>query len=135
MTSLYQYAGGLTSPLYTDAEKRVRIPDDKGGTVLSDKCDIKFNLPFGYSKDQPMGDLLPSWANVDLSKITNDKNDKYLDPKMMELEGVVVDDSGSTTHEWPHIAFQDTPLFHYSHDMNFNVKPDEPYKYLLGLPT
>ena len=63
--------------------------------MLSDKCDIKFNLPFGYSKNQPMGDLLPSWANVDLSKITNDKNDKYLDPKMMELEGVVVDDSGS----------------------------------------
>jgi hypothetical protein len=89
-----------------EARFHVRMPD---GT-LAESCPVAVDIfgPWGTSAN--VGGTFPTWVNIDDSK------------KPVILEGEVV--PGFNWETWPHVAWQDTPYLHYTHDMTFMVKPD-----------
>jgi hypothetical protein len=66
--------------------------------------------------------MLPEWIPVDRHgrlDTLNGKVDGFWDPNNMKSE-------------WPHIAFEDLPVTHLTHDFAFQVKPDPGSERLLG---
>jgi hypothetical protein len=69
----------------------------------------------------PIGGLFPAWPHV-------------VPENTQVLEGIVAgqNDERSGDSLWPHVAFQDFPLNHYTHDFTFHVSPDPAYRHLFG---
>lgn len=66
--------------------------------------------------------ILPSWRPV----VNHDS--------VSVLEGQIMPIPGHEGYEFgvPHVSFEDLPLYHYTHDLSFNVFPDESYRNLLS---
>jgi hypothetical protein len=98
--------------LSNEAINHVRYPDGSRG----DKCQVAIDIfgPWGTSDN--VGGTFPTWVNLESQE-------------PVVLEGKVL--PGSNWESWPHVAWQDTPYLHYTHDMTFKVKPDDGYGYLL----
>ena len=77
-----------------------------------------------------IGRIFPEWEAVE----RGDPN--YLaglTPSVI-LEGTVVAPTDSNDVDTgPHLAFEDAPFSHRTHDFTFDVLPDPPYQHLLGI--
>ena len=92
-------------------------------------CVIRISGLFGIITDfEELGRTFPEWEAVDRS------DPDYLAGKTSSviLEGTVVGPSDRNDTEKGHVSFEDTPFGHNTHDFTFKVRPDEPYRYLLG---
>ena len=65
-----------------------------------------------YEREYDIGVILPSWPSV--------VSDAYV----AVLEGYINSESLTGAHG-PHITFEDLPFYHYTHDVNFDITPDE----------
>ena len=93
-------------------------------------CVVRITGLFGLITDfEELGRVFPEWEAVD-----------RFDPDYVAgltssviVEGTVATPSDrNDTEKGPHVSFEDTPFGHYTHDLTFKVRPDEPYRYLLG---
>jgi len=107
-----------------------------------DICDVAVNAPrslFAAGLGNPaflffdvqvatakgIGQIYPEWVPVAPSSLA-------------QLDGVVTGEyTDSSESQWPHVAFEDWPTSHYTHDFTFHVRPDDDEKFLLGwrVPT
>jgi hypothetical protein len=93
-------------------------------------CTIRISGLFGTITDfEELGRTFPEWEAVDRS------DPDYLAGKTSSviLEGTVATPTTNDTDTGPHVSFEDTPFGHNTHDFAFKVKPDDPYRHLLGI--
>ena len=65
--------------------------------------------------------MLPGWRPI----VSHDTS--------VILEGLVLPIEGHDGPGWiPHVSWQDLPLYHYTHDIGFNVWPDKGYRNLMS---
>lgn len=75
----------------------------------------------GYKHVADLRPMLPAWRPV----VSHDT--------CVVLEGLVLPIDGHDGPGWiPHVSWQDLPLYHYTHDVGFNVWPDRGYRNLMS---
>lgn len=89
----------LTHPISTQAEI--------GHAPCRDTLKI-----FSFVRGYDIGIILPSWPTI--------VGENYV----AELEGTVISDPKDGSNG-PHVSGEELPFYHYSHDVNINVQPDE----------
>lgn len=105
------------NPLSEDAQKGLEVG-----------CNATLSAKFlGLTlaeENVPLSRILPEWRSVNedyMPSVSKPPLDAY-----RVLEGVVEKSDPAK------INFEDMPIAHFTHDFNFYVKPDPPFKYLLG---
>ncbi len=95
-------------------------------------CVIRISVPVPFVSDsiQELGRVFPEWEAVERGDADYLAG---LTPSVI-LEGMVATPSNSNDNDTgPHVSFEDTPFGHDTHDFTFKVRPDDPYRYLLGI--
>jgi len=113
-------------PLVVNAQSHLSCEADEGHPC----CVIRLSGLFGFITDyEELGRTFPEWEAVDRS------DPDYLAGKTSSviLEGTVVGNSDRNDTEKGHVSFEDTPFGHNTHDFTFKVRPDDAYRYLLGM--
>jgi len=97
-----------------------------------DACVLTVSVAWGMKKDsRDWGDkLFPAWLEVGKPLPDYGVEDETPASNVV-LEGEVA--GWGRRGRGPHVTFEDMPSSHYTHDLNFFVKPDKAYENLLGI--
>ena len=88
-------------------------------------CNYEFPVYRFFQKEKDVARLLPEWRTIGETTYPDAEITKLV-PNFKVLEGTVVASSP------PHIASEDFPTTHYTHDFDFFVDPDPLFDYLRG---
>lgn len=107
----------------TTAEANPNVALAENGLVSDCFASIEAFVIFKYSKN--ISQAFPEWRSVGENYVPDGVTKPPLRSYKI-LEGVVSRDDDI------HVASQDLPSAHFTHDFTFSVNPDSPFRYLLG---
>jgi hypothetical protein len=114
----------------TTKEDHPDVTTAETGLVSDCTANLKADLSLGLftvnlkTVKQPISPIFPEWRSVGEDFPVDGIRRRPLHSYKI-LEGVV-SSAGS------HVSTEDTPAGHFTHDLNFDVIPDPPFRYLLG---
>lgn len=112
-------------PFFTFAQEEESVPDNLRFSSESEvgcyPCLDTMKI-FMFKHVADLRPMLPSWRPV----VSHDT--------LVILEGRVMPFDNHIGPSWgvPHISWEDLPLYHYTHDLGFNVWPDQGYRNLMS---
>jgi hypothetical protein len=106
----------------TTAESNPDSATSENGLVAD--CPVTLTAFWLFSSKKNLSRIFPEWRSVGENFVVDGVRKRPLRSYKI-LEGVV-------TRNSPHVTFEDAPASHFTHDFNFDVNPDPPFRYLLG---
>ncbi|MBL4587577.1 MAG: hypothetical protein JKX84_11070 [Flavobacteriales bacterium] len=113
-------------------------------TAFSAQAQEKFSYPdnLRFSTEADVG-YYPCWDTMKVYMFKNVIDIRLMLPawrpivshdSVSVLEGRIMPIPGHEGYKYgvPHVSFEDLPLYHYTHDLSFNVFPDKGYRNLLS---